>query len=149
MVHSLKITCEVFRNNGNIPSRYTCDGENINPALIISNLPLKTKSLVVIMENQEAPKGVFTHWLAWNMPPTNKIGENHPIREIGINDFRKRGYSGPCPPVGTHRYHYKVWALDNFLHLNTKSRRAELELAMTKHIVGFGEVVGFYQRKMQ
>jgi hypothetical protein len=83
----------------------------------------------------------------WNIPPTNKILENSIPGEEGINDFGKHNYSGPCPPVGPHHYHFKIYALDNFLHLQPTSTKAELEAEMDKYIIGFGELIGLYTRK--
>ena len=147
MVASLKITSEAFKTNGFIPSKYTCEGDNINPSLIISGLPMNTKTLVLIVEDPDALKGIFVHWVVWNIPPTNKIIENTIPGEQGMNDFRKHKYAGPCPPSGAHRYMFKIYALDNFLHLDHKLGKTELETAMTKHVIGFGELIGIYKKK--
>lgn len=147
MIASLRIASEAFKTNGFIPSKYTCEGANVNPSLIISGLPMATKTLAVIMEDPEAPKGIFVHWVVWNIPPTNKILENTVPGEEGTNDFKKKRYYGPCPPAGTHHYHFKVYALDNFLHLEQTSTKAELEAAMDKYVIGFGELIGQYARK--
>jgi len=147
MVASLKISSEVFSNNGMIPSKYTCEGENINPPIIISNLPMQSKTLVLIVEDPDASKGTFVHWLVWNIPPTNKIRENTVPGEEGKNDFKKHNYMGPCPPSGTHHYSFKIYSLDNFLHLEPTATRAELEAAMSKYVIGFGELIGMYKKK--
>ena len=147
MTASLKIGSEGFASNGFIPSKYTCEGENVNPTLIISGLPMATKTLALIMEDPDAPKGTFVHWVVWNIPPTNKIRENVIPGEEGLNDFRKHHYSGPCPPSGVHRYIFKIYALDNFLHLDGNATRADLEATMSKHIIGHGELVGQYKKK--
>jgi len=147
MIASLRIASEAFKTNGSIPSKFTCEGTNVNPSLIISGLPMATKTLAVILEDPDAPKGVFVHWIVWNIPPTNKILENTIPGEEGMNDFKKKHYAGPCPPAGTHHYHFKVYALDNFLHLDPSSGKAELEAAMDKYIIGFGELIGQYTRK--
>ena len=147
MTATLKIGSEGFANNGFIPTKYTCEGDNINPTLIISGLPMATKTLALIVEDLDAPKGIFVHWVVWNIPPTNKIRENIIPGEEGVNDFKKNHYSGPCPPEGTHRYSFKIYALDNFLHLENKSAKAELEIAMSKHVIAFGELVGQYKKK--
>lgn len=147
MVASLKIASEAFKSNGSIPSRYTCDGANINPSLIISGLPMATKTLALIVEDPDAPEGVFIHWICWNIPPTNKILENTKPGEVGQNDFGKNEYAGPCPPNGLHHYHFKIYALDNFLHLDLSSSKAELEAAMDPYVIGFGELIGTYARR--
>jgi hypothetical protein len=147
MVASLKIASEAFKSNGAIPSRYTCDGANINPSLIISGLPMATKTLALIVEDPDAPKGVFVHWVVWNIPPTNKILENTRPGEEGVNDFGKNAYSGPCPPNGTHHYHFKIYALDNFLHIDPSRGKSELEVSMAPYVIGFGELIGTYTRK--
>lgn len=147
MTATLKIGSEGFSSNGFIPSKYTCEGENVNPTLIISGLPMATKTLALIMEDPDTPKGTFVHWVVWNIPPTNKIRENIIPGEEGLNDFRKHHYSGPCPPVGVHRYIFKIYALDNFLHLNESSNKADLETVMSKHVIGYGELTGQYKKK--
>lgn len=147
MVASLKIGSEGFSNNGFIPSKYTCEGDNINPPLIISGLPMATKTLALIVEDADAPKGTFVHWVVWNIPPTNKIRENIQPGEAGVNDFGKHNYSGPCPPSGVHRYYFKIYALDNFLHLEPTCTKADLEAAMSKYVIGFGELIAQYKKK--
>ncbi|MEO5675437.1 MAG: YbhB/YbcL family Raf kinase inhibitor-like protein [Chitinophagales bacterium] len=147
MKATLKIGSESFKNQGFIPSKYTCEGENINPALIISGLPMATKTLALIVEDPDAPEGNFVHWVVWNISPTNKIRENIIPGEEGLNDFNNHHYSGPCPPSGTHRYIFKIYALDNFLHLNPKCTKADLEAAMDIHIIGVGELIGQYKKK--
>jgi len=147
MVASLRIASEAFKANSPIPSRFTCDGNNVNPSLIISGLPMATKTLALILEDPDATKGVFVHWVVWNIAPTNKILENTIPGEEGVNDFGKHHYSGPCPPEGMHHYHFKIYALDNFLHLAGNSTKAELEAAMEKYVIGFGELIGQYSRK--
>ncbi|MCS6916114.1 MAG: YbhB/YbcL family Raf kinase inhibitor-like protein [Chitinophagales bacterium] len=147
MIASLKIASEAFKHNSFIPSKFTCDGENINPSLIISGLPMHTKTLVLIMEDLDGPKGSVVHWILWNIPPTNKILANSVPGEAGINDFRKRKYQGPCPTSGVHRYAFKVYALDNFLHLDSKATRADLQPLLDDHAIGFGEIIGLYKRR--
>lgn len=108
---------------------------------------MATKTLALVMEDPDSPQGVFVHWVVWNIPPTNKILENTSPGEAGTNDFGDKEYSGPCPPSGLHHYHFKVYALDNFLHLDPKCGKADLEQAMDPYIIGFGELVGTYSRK--
>ncbi len=147
MVASLKITSEAFKNNGIIPVKFTCDGENINPSLIISGLPMHTKTLALILEDLDAPNGSLVHWIVWNIPPTNKILQGSVPGVQGTSHFSKRKYHGPCPSSGMHRYAYRVYALDNFLDLDPKAGKKELEEAMKDHLIGMGELLGLYQRK--
>ncbi|ASJ03746.1 hypothetical protein A3L09_06425 [Thermococcus profundus] len=148
----------VFHDGEFIPKEYTCEGDDINPPIYIGKLPPETKSLVLIVDDPDAPGGTFTHWIAWNIPPTGEIpmgvpkekAINEPIRATqGKNDFGKIGYNGPCPPRGhgVHHYHFKVYALDTELHLKGGSSRSELEKAMEGHVLAWGEVVGLYERK--
>src|ERR1051326_9359513 len=100
-----------FSKGGHIPRKYTCEGENVNPPLEISGVPKSTKTLAIIVEDPDAPRGVFYHWLIWNIPPNEPIDENSVPGSSGKNSFGKTGYGGPCPPSGTHRYFFKVYAL--------------------------------------
>ena len=143
----LRITSESFKSNAFIPVKYTCDGANINPSLVVSSLPVKTSTLVIIVEDPDANDGPFVHWLVWNIAPTNRIGENSVPGEPGTNDFGKLNYKGPCPPSGTHRYCFKVYALDNFLHLPSTAKKADLEAAMGRSVIAYGELVGMYERR--
>jgi Raf kinase inhibitor-like YbhB/YbcL family protein len=146
----LKLSSPAFKHNDSIPSKYTCDGADVNPPLVIENAPLSAKSLVLIVDDPDAPAGNWVHWVMWNIDPTtNEIGENTaPSGAMqGINDFRKHGYGGPCPPSGTHRYFFKLYALDMMLSLSPSARKAELERAMKGHIVSQGELIGLYRRK--
>jgi len=137
----------VFKHNGNIPSKYTCDGENVNPPLDIRGIPEGTKSLVLIVDDPDAPMGMWDHWVVWNIPPKEKIEENTVPGTEGINDFRKHSYGGPCPPSGTHRYFFKVYALDTMLALSPNSRKKDVEKAMTGHMLAKGEIIGLYRRR--
>ena len=143
----LTITSPAFESNKSIPSKYTCDGNNVNPTLNIEGIPKETKSLVLIVDDPDAPMGTWDHWIVWNIPPTNKIEENSVPGIEGLNDFRKRSYGGPCPPSGTHRYFFKVYALDTKLDLNPNSRKKDVEKAMKDHILAKGELVGLYSRR--
>ena len=143
----LTITSPAFENNKSIPSKYTCDGNDVNPALNIEGIPDETKSLVLIVDDPDAPMGTWDHWIVWNIPPTNKIEENSVPGTEGLNDFRKHSYGGPCPPSGTHRYFFKVYALDTKLDLDPNSRKEDVEKAMKNHILAKGELVGLYSRR--
>jgi Raf kinase inhibitor-like YbhB/YbcL family protein len=146
----MKITSSAFQESGNIPSQFTCDGADVNPALHFEGAPAAGKSLLLIVDDPDAPVGLFTHWLVWNIDPKiSEIAENSaPGGAIqGTNDFPKKGYGGPCPPSGTHRYYFKIFALDQTLDLKPGAKRAEVEAAMRGHVIGQGELMGRYSRK--
>ncbi len=146
---TLKLSSPSFKHNGSIPVKYTCDGKDINPPLTIENIPSNAKSLALIVDDPDAPAGTWVHWVLWNIgPATKEISENAvpPGALQGINDFRKHDYGGPCPPSGTHRYFFKLYALDVMLSLGPKTNKAELERAMKGHIIVQCELVGLYKR---
>lgn len=138
----------VFENGQTIPSKYTCDGLDISPPLFLKDLPLETKSLVIIVEDIDAPQGIFTHWLAWNIEPTSNISEGYQPPNEGLNDFGKINYGGPCPPPGNkaHRYFFKVIALNSFLNFPNGSRKEDILPALKGKILAEGELMGVYQR---
>jgi Raf kinase inhibitor-like YbhB/YbcL family protein len=146
---NMKISSTAFENNGSIPRIYTCDGQNTNPPLEISEVPEGTKSLALIMEDPDAPGGIWVHWLLWDMDPrTVVVNENSvPLEAIqGTTSFGHPGYGGPCPPSGTHRYFFKVYALDTVLDLSPGSWKNDLISVMNGHILGEAELVGTYGR---
>jgi len=144
---TLTISCPSFNHEGDIPARFTCDGNNINPALTITELPEDTQALAIIMEDPDAPGGVFDHWLEWNIPVTNLIRENTNPGISGLNSSGKTGYHGPCPPSGSHRYYFHVFALDAALDLPGHSNREALEQAMQSHVIAAGTIMGRYSRQ--
>jgi hypothetical protein len=149
---TLKVT-SVFENGGEIPTKYTCDGDDISPYIKIEGVKSNVKSFAIICEDPDAPMGTFTHWIAWNVKST-EIPENIPkvseltqpvVMRQGKNDFGKVGYNGPCPPPGKpHRYFFKVYALD--ATLDGEYDKKSLIEAMEGHIVQYGEIYGVYQR---
>ncbi len=143
---ALSVTSEAFEDRTYISPKYTCDGLNINPPLHISNIPPETKSLAIIVEDTDSPTGIWTHWIVWNISPIGQINENTVPGSEGINDFRKQHYGGPCPPSGTHHYHFKVYALDELLDLKPDTEKREIEKAISSHMLAFGELVGLYKR---
>lgn len=143
----LKISSPAFQHNGLIPSKYTCDGENINPALKIEGIPEGTQSLALVVDDPDAPMGTWDHWTVWNIPPSGQIKENGVPGTEGMNSARRHSYGGPCPPSGTHRYFFKVYALDTKLTLNPSSNKKDLEKAMQGHTLAKGEIMGKYSRK--
>ncbi|HVZ98526.1 MAG TPA: YbhB/YbcL family Raf kinase inhibitor-like protein [Chitinophagaceae bacterium] len=142
----LSVSSDAFRHNGFIPEKFTCDGINVNPPLDIQHIPPEAKSLAVIVEDPDAPSGTWIHWVMWNVPVTHSIKENEARGIQGINDFKKNSYGGPCPPAGTHRYFFKVYALDCLLNLRGDTQKKQLEKAMSDHIIAFGELIGLYKR---
>ena len=145
----MKITSSAFSHNQNIPSKYTCDGGNISPPLSIGEVPATAKSLVLIVDDPDAPGGDFSHWLVWNIDlQIEEIGEGGVLAGSvsGTNDFGKTGYCGPCPPGGTHRYFFKIYALDTTLDIPAKSEKQELLNAISPHILDQGELIGLYGR---
>jgi len=143
----LIITSPIFAHNSLIPAKYTCDGENVNPPLNINGIPEGTRSLVLIVDDPDAPMGTWVHWVVWSLPPKATIEENMISETEGLNDFRRQQYGGPCPPSGTHRYFFKVYALDTVLELSPNSRKKDVEKAMSGHKLAKGEIVGLYRRR--
>lgn len=145
----MEIKSSAFEHNGEIPSKYTCDGENINPPLSIADVPEGAKSLVLVVEDPDAPSGTFTHWTVWNISPqAMEISENSVPEEAveGKTDFGKVGYGGPCPPSGTHRYFFKAYALDTTLDLARGAAKSELTQAVEGHVLGSAELIGLFAR---
>ena len=136
-----------FQPNSPIPKKYSCDGQDTNPPLIIEGTPKEAKSLSLVVDDPDAPNGTFDHWVVWNIPTsTTKIAEDSVPGTEGLNSARQIGFMGPCPPSGTHRYFFKVYALDTELKLGAKATKRELEKAMKDHILAKGELVGLYHR---
>ncbi len=150
-INSMKITSSIFKNNEQIPAKYTCDGENINPFLEISEIPEGAQSLVLIVDDPDATRGfTWLHWTVWNINPDIKeiIENSIPERAIeGKTDFGKTGWGGPCPPTGIHRYFFKLFALDKMLELTDGASLDELQKAMEGHILEKAELIGLYSRK--
>lgn len=145
----MKIT-SVFENNGQIPSKYTCDGQDLAPELMISDVPEGTKELVLIVDDPDAPIGTFVHWVLYNIPSnTTKIdNKNLPTgTKQGFSDFRRNGWGGPCPPSGEHRYFFKLYALDKTLDLAAGAKKAQVENAIKGHVIEQAQLIGLYKRK--
>lgn len=146
---ALKLTSPVFENNSPLPPRYTCDRENINPPLSIRNVPQGTKSLALLLDDQDAPRGSYVHWIVWNIDPETKDIKEDSVPENaveGTNDFKKRNYGGPCPPTRAHRYVFKLYALDIRLSLENSSTKAALEKAMKGHILAQTQLLTSYKK---
>ena len=146
-MQELTVKSTAFESNKLIPKKYSCDGNDINPPLSIEGVPKEAKTLALLMDDPDAPSGTFDHWVVWNIPrSTVKIGENTVPGTEGINSARQRGYLGPCPPSGTHRYFFKVYALDTELNLGDNSSKKDVEKALQNHILAKGELIGLYSR---
>jgi Raf kinase inhibitor-like YbhB/YbcL family protein len=152
---TIKITSPAFEQGGMIPSKYTADGQDISPPLKWDSVPEGTATIALISDDPDAPAGTWVHWVVWNVPPDKKeLLEDVPAdprlpdgSSQGITDFRRHGYGGPAPPSGTHRYFFKIYALDTKLDLSEKSTKADLVKAMQGHILAHGELMGKYKRK--
>ena len=148
----LTITSPAFKNNAPIPMKYTCEGQSVNPPLVFGGVPAGAKSLALIVEDPDVPKslmpsGVFDHWVLWDLPAAAKgIGEGERKAE-GVNGTGMPGYVGPCPPDRSHRYFFKLYALDTMLTGKTIADKAGLLAAMQGHIVGQAELIGTYDKQ--
>ena len=151
----IKVLSSAFQEGGMIPADYTCDGRNISPPLSWSGIPEKVVTLALICDDPDAPVGTWVHWVLYNLPASAKeLPAGVPPQEKlasgavqGKNDFRKPGYGGPCPPGGTHRYYFKLYALDKALDLKPGATKKELLKAMEGHILAEGQLMGRYKRR--
>lgn len=152
----IQITSPVFEDGKPIPSKYTCEGEDVSPPLTWTNVPSDAKSLVLISDDPDAPVGTWVHWVLYDLPPsTAGLYEGVPRSpelangaKQGLNDFKRIGYGGPCPPPGKpHRYYFKLYALDIVLGLKAGATKADVEKAMKGHILAQGQLMGTYQRR--
>lgn len=152
---TISLSSTGFGNRETIPTEYTCDGADVSPPLTWSNLPQGAGSVVLICEDPDAPVRTWVHWVCYDIPATSGgLPRNVPKTDLipsggkqGINDFRKVGYGGPCPPSGTHRYIFKVYALDCMLECGAGKSKQEIEKAMKGHVLGEGQLIGTYSRK--
>lgn len=152
---TLKLTSPAFDQGATIPAVYTCDGQNISPPLAWDGVPQGTRALALIVEDPDAPVGTYTHWVLYDLPPTLTalpegvpLGERPPVGGAqGKNDARQLGYFGPCPPSGSHRYIFTLYALNASTNLAPGASKRELLQAMQGHILAQGELMGRYQRR--
>lgn len=148
------LTSSVFQEGGRIPSKYTCDGNGTSPPLAWSGAPKGTKSIALIVDDPDTPRGIFTHWVIFNIPATsNSLSENVPASGIlpngatqGSNSGGRIGYTGPCPPSGTHHYEFHLYALDTQLNLQAGATKQDLLTAMTNHILAEAKLTGLYSK---
>lgn len=151
----MELQSSAFEAGGAIPKQYTCQGQDISPPLSWNAVPEKTQSLALICDDPDAPMGVWVHWVFYNLPAdTRELPEYVPPQKTlangakqGINDFRKIGYGGPCPPSGEHRYFFKLFALDAKLNLDAGIKKADLLKAMEGHILAESKLLGKYRRR--
>lgn len=155
----MKLTSPAFTHDGTVPVRYTCDGDELSPPLEWTDLPARTKALVLIVDDPDAPdpkapRKVWVHWIAYNIPSAwngfaEGAGNKHPVGPVryALTDSTEVGYHGPCPPVGRHRYFFRLFALDEPLQdLGPTARRREVESAMAGHVLGTAELMAAYER---
>ncbi|HLC21007.1 MAG TPA: YbhB/YbcL family Raf kinase inhibitor-like protein [Candidatus Methylomirabilis sp.] len=151
---AMDLNSQAFRPGGMIPAKYTCDGADISPPLTWPDPPAGTKSFALIMDDPDAPVGTWVHWVIWNIPATARgLEENVPKTASlpngarqGTNDFKRTGYGGPCPPSGTHRYFFRLYALGSTLSLSPETTKSVLEDTMRRHILAQSELIGKYTR---
>ena len=152
----MQLTSTAFTEGAAIPAKHTCDAKDISPPLRWSGVPAGTKSLALVVDDPDAPVGTWVHWVLYDLPATtSELDEDVPKSQYvaggakqGINDFRRLGYGGPCPPAGkAHRYFFKLYALDTVLDLKPGLTKKDLERAMEKHVLGQAQLMGTYQRK--
>jgi hypothetical protein len=148
-IGELKISSPAFENGKEIPKKYTCDGANVNPPLKVENARSNAKSLALVFDDIDAPRGTYVHWILWNIDPGVKEIKENSVPEgavQGVNDFKKRNYGGPCPPGRAHTYVFKIYALDTLLNLNPNGSKKDLEKAMEGHIISRAQLTGLYKR---
>ncbi|MCG3199428.1 MAG: hypothetical protein GHCLOJNM_03943 [bacterium] len=151
---TIKVTSSAFKEGDMIPRKYTCQGPDVSPPLAFDSIPEGAKSLALICDDPDAPVGTWVHWVLFDLPgntkeleekvPPNKTLENGAVH--GLNDFKKLGYGGPCPPSGTHRYFFKVHALDRKLGLPSGATKKDVEKAMEGHVLAMGQLMGKYKK---
>ncbi len=144
---TLTLTSPVFEDGRLIPEEYTCEGRNINPPLYISNLPDKTVSMALIMEDPDAPGGGLVHWVMYNIPPATVIKADDAPGVQAANGKGDSHYTGPCPPTGVHHYHFKIYALDVKLDLIQNADKAKVLEKMNGHVLASAELIGLYRKE--
>lgn len=141
----MQLTSDLFQNNGDLPALCTCKGQNTSPSLRISDIPAGTVSLALIMHDPDAPGGDFLHWTMWNIDPATSLIEENSVpanARQGSNDFGDAGYGGPCPPSGTHRYVFELFALNTSINAPDGSDRRTVEAALQPHVLSSAKLVG-------
>lgn len=144
---NMRISSSAFEHNTYIPVEFSCQGRKVNPPLAIESIPKAAKSLVLIVDDPDAPGGDFVHWVVYDIKIISRIEENNTPGKQGINSLGKLGYVSPCPPSGAHRYFFKIYALDKMLNLKEGINKYDLEEVMSGHIIEKAELIGLYQKK--
>jgi Raf kinase inhibitor-like YbhB/YbcL family protein len=153
---TMKITSAAFAHAGEIPMRYTCEGQDVSPPLAWDDAPVGARSVALIVDDPDAPdptapRMTWVHWVLYNLPPAGALAEAvralPPGTLLGLNDWKRTGYGGPCPPIGRHRYFFKVYALDSVLPDLHRPTKAQLEQAMQGHVLARAELIGTYQKR--
>jgi Raf kinase inhibitor-like YbhB/YbcL family protein len=145
----MKISSNAFGQGGLIPVKYTCEGQDINPQLDIADVPEGTQSLALIVDDPDAPMGVWVHWVVYDIPVVERIEENSVPGMQGTNNFKRQEYGGPCPPSGTHRYYFKLYALDRKLDLQPGIVQDDLLRIIAPYVLGEAELMGRYRKEGQ
>ena len=135
-----------FKDNQFIPAKFSCEGRDINPPLIINNTPAGTKSLALIVDDPDVPMGTWVHWVVFDIPLLSRIEEGSIPGKQGVNTAGGKNYHGPCPPSGTHRYFFKLYALDTLLNLKEGISKGQLEKTMQGHILADAQLLGLYKK---
>ena len=144
----MRLTSPAFENNTSIPLKFTCRGEGVNPALVIEGIPQGAKSLVLIVEDPDATRGLFVHWVVYDIPLTERIEENSVPGILGINNSGKLNFCSPCPPAGNqHRYFFKIYALDELLGAKEGLNKEDIEHLIYGHVLDKAELIGLYRTK--
>jgi Raf kinase inhibitor-like YbhB/YbcL family protein len=145
----MQLRSAAFEDGGSIPALYTCDGRDISPPLEFVDVPDEAEALALVMDDPDAPGGTFDHWVVWNIPPdaAGVLEGTEPEGVQGRTDFGRLGYGGPCPPGGTHRYQFRLYALDVELDLSKGATKDQLERAMSDHVIARAELMGNYSRQ--
>ncbi|HKB88469.1 MAG TPA: YbhB/YbcL family Raf kinase inhibitor-like protein [Patescibacteria group bacterium] len=147
---TINISNQEFVNNGKIPSSFTCDGENLSPTFLLQHVPSTAKSLAIILEDTDSAPKYFTHWLAFNIGPSTETIEASKVlgsATVGTNDFGNTEYDGPCPPSGvSHKYYFRVYALDTMLDLTSSATRSSFNTAINGHVITTGEIGAYYTK---
>jgi Raf kinase inhibitor-like YbhB/YbcL family protein len=156
---SLTLSSSAFKHQTEIPSKYTCEGQDVSPPLSWLGVPDGTKSLVLIVDDPDAPdpkapRMTWVHWVLYNLPPSSAgLAEDVAAKDLpkgtreGLSDWKRTGYGGPCPPIGRHRYFHKLYALDTVLPDLGKPTKADVEKAMQGHVLASAELIGTYQKR--
>ncbi|MDD4899064.1 MAG: YbhB/YbcL family Raf kinase inhibitor-like protein [Candidatus Omnitrophica bacterium] len=142
----MKVTSPAFKNSAYLPQRFSCDGDGVNPALEITGIPAQAQSLALIVDDPDAPIGTYVHWVVFDIPVVALIEENSVPGKQGVNTGGRKDYVSPCPPSGTHRYFFKVYALDTLLNLEEGISKGALEKAMQGHILDQAQIIGLCKR---